>query len=424
MSAPSAPSVPQRVFEGPDPERLLLEAWSIHGTQVRITEPVTVRRGGVLGFFAKAHYRIEVMPGSPLEAAEPVTGEVPRAMPPFDDRTAATAKPAPAPRVARSVVAPSVMVGTTLGTAGALDALVAATEDRVDLDTTRRGSFDRVLETVASSLGDEPASLAATLPAEPASAPGTPPGEPGRRVAPSSLERPVVASRPWTVPEPEPEPEVVDPALAGLREQLVTVGFPADLLAGAASSPRTLLDAFSLAPRPRPLPRTPGSLVAVVGPLTVAKDIAEQLGVPSEHVARARRTRSAGEQASALVVHDEQEAADLAPGWRRDRVGVVAVSVTSLSRDGAWARNVLRALAPSMTIALASATAKAEDIGAFCAAIGGVDALVIEGLEATLTPASVLATGIPVGMLDAMPADAATWADVATRALARRSAEA
>ena len=118
MSAPS----PQLVFEGPDPERLLLEAWSVHGTQVRITEPVTVRRGGVGGFFPKEPYRIEVVPGLPAPA-EPSfhdTSEVPCAVPSSTDEPQARAAAAP---VRRQVLQPST-IHRPATTAEALDALV------------------------------------------------------------------------------------------------------------------------------------------------------------------------------------------------------------------------------------------------------------------------------------------------------------
>lgn len=313
--------------------------------------------------------------------------------------------------------------------ASPLEALVAATEDEVDLSSSRRASFDDILDKVAGSLGDEPSSLGATLPAEPprhapepphhAPQPAAAPATPGRHLRSSALERPVVEARPWSAPGQRP------PAPDGaLTEQLELLGFPAGLIEQAATAPRTLLEAFALATSPRALPRTPGSLVAVVGSTQVAKRIAELCGVPAVELARARRWRADHEASSPLVVHDAYEAADLAPGWRRDRVAVVALAVSSAGRDGAWARQLLRALAPSMTIAVASATTKPEDVAATCEAIGGADALVLEDVDATLTPAASLSAGIPVGMLDGLPADAATWVAVASRALARRGARA
>lgn len=466
----SAPSAQQLVFEGPDPERLLLEAWSIHGTQVRFSEPVVVRRGGIGGFFAKAHYRIEVVPTTPGETGADLGGARPAetSVPQSDEaletvvaspygataRPAHTAQPAgtdapaapllpflppdaPPPRpplppipaeLAPAASAPPVPSGPAdAGARRALADLVATTEDEVNLHSSPRPSFDEVLGKVVGSLGDDPAGLAAAVPATARSVPAGP-GDAAIAGAstPSAGDGRVLPSRPW-------DDAAADglaggaPAGAGrsaseaLREQLTLVGFPNRVLAEAPTAPRSLAEAFALAPTPRPLPRTPGSLIAVVGSLAVARGVAAQVGLPPGEIGRARRARAIGEAPSPFVVHDEQEARDLAPGWRRDRVGVAAVMLSSFTRDGAWARAMLRAMAPSMTIALASATMKGEDVLALCNALGGVDALVVEDLEATLTPAAILGTGIPVGMLDGVAADPASWSAIAARALARRS---
>ncbi|HXQ62735.1 MAG TPA: hypothetical protein VN796_10400, partial [Acidimicrobiales bacterium] len=55
------------------------------------------------------------------------------------------------------------------------------------------------------------------------------------------------------------------------------------------------------------------------------------------------------------------------------------------------------------------ATAKAEDVAAWAEALGGIDALALENLEATVSPASALGVGIPVARIDGQPATAARW---------------
>jgi hypothetical protein len=428
MSAPSR----QLVFEGPDPERLLLEAWSVHGTKVRITEPVVVRRGGIGGFFQKEHYRIEVVP-EPEEPASPsnmpaatVDVDLPGGAPSLATRPMAIQE-------GRRILEPSVIYQSNNAAAAALGALVNATEDCVELDTSKPASFDEVLDKVASSLGEDPGSLSLSFPADPTLEPAPVEASAATWAALDAPARTEVAdsalaSAMSTASEQEPLPAAapLPSALASpsVLEELDLLGFPRSLLEAADAPVRSLVDAFALAPRARALPRSPGSLIAVVGSLHVARLLAAQLGVARHEVARARRWRARGEPASPLVVHDAYEAADLSPGWRRDRVGVVAVNVASFLEDALWAREVLRAMGPSMTIALASATTKAEDIAAACAAIGGVDALALEDLDATLTPAAVLATKIPVGMLDGAPANEANWVVTASRALARRAKEA
>ncbi len=613
----SAPSAPQLVFEGPDPERLLLEAWSIHGTQVRITEPVIVRRGGIGGFFAKEHYRIEVLPAAPMAPhARMVAPDAFSSPSPETPHLGYPAAAGPAPVPASSAPfeqATGLPVPGTPGpaTSWALAELVAATEDEVNLHSAPQPSFEEILGKVAGALGDDPVTFDGRLPADPMAAPaapsalhellagthpatidGTDPitavaehtaepriadpitavtpvvpapvdaagapaaepqppaGEAGTaamdagvtspapdpsHLSSAALDRPVLRSRPWTLAdaaltggaEPvtagapvqaeageagvaaeaaaeagvtaeagvpaevapgeaaprgrharraaplapddpqaataqaaprgrharrhEPaelappaeqasrprharrdETTVSAPGTGGrapasgsadeLAVQLARIGFPGGLVAGAATAPRTLEAAFGLAPAAVALPDEPGSLVAVVGAPALARAVAELVGLAPDEVARARRGRAGSETASHLVAQDAATAAELAPTWRRGRVGVVAVAVGSPLEDGPWAATMLQAMRPTVTLAAASATMKPDDVRVFCAMLGGVDALAVEDLEATLSPASVLETGIPVAMLEGRPADAGAWVAAATWALARRSA--
>ncbi|MDA8295487.1 MAG: hypothetical protein M0004_02655 [Actinomycetota bacterium] len=450
MSTPSQPLV----FEGPDPKRLLLEVFAAHGPGAKISEPVAVREGGVLGFFAKMHYRVEVTPPAP--------GGSP-----------ATPAPTPAPRsVAAAVAAADATAapGATSATGAALAGLIAQTEDEVDLNTSRQESFEEILDKVASSLGEEPGAELALLgapaiaatPSMPTVAPVTRPGRVLRNdelanavfselpLAPLAPGDALVAPRrppmsPATSAPAAPvhhktmEEELAGLALeparrgelggvvmpAGVSTDLALVGFPLRLLGSRAGELSSLSEAFGLAPVARALPKTAGSLIAVVGSggraLSAAKAIAAEIGMEHAAIPRAlaRRGRSAAEDH--LVVHDATEAADLSPGWRRGRAVVVTVSVPATADAGEWTRAVLGGLAPSMTLLVASAAAKTEDVQAMVQTIGGVDGLVLEDCGETLTPASVLSAGLPIARLDGQPAGASAWVAVAERALERRS---
>lgn len=448
-------SAKPRVFEGPDPERLLLEAWSVHGTNVRISEPTAVRRGGVFGFFSKLHYRIEVL-------------EAPAPPPPAE--SAVLPAPAGADAVAVSAVRPG-------GAAGALDALIAETEDVVEIGEREPADFDAILAKVVSALGEDPedslARLAPSVAAPDASVatrapqsdrpPPVLPGDTtaaddagplrvadaaGASVAPDAVEIESIsldALRAVPTPPPAPATAVRSDVLAGvpahepppapaaapspattpgLARRLCAVGVPGELAETLALA-ETLEDACAAFPAPRRLPTTRGSLVAVVGPPLVVRDrahaIAAELGVAADEVAfalpRRRRTPAAGH----LVVTRPDEAGDLAPGWRRNRIGVVALELSANSDDAeAWAATMLDALAPSMTLVIAQASEKPEDVAQRCAALGGADALCLEQLGETLTPASALASGVPVATLDGRPADAPTWRRAIEHALGRR----
>jgi hypothetical protein len=121
-------------------------------------------------------------------------------------------------------------------------------------------------------------------------------------------------------------------------------------------------------------------------------------------------------------VTDAESAAALAPGWRRDRVGVVAVAAEDTTTERTWAREVLRAARPSFTLALADARTKNEDLATFLSAIGGVDALALHRTEATVSPAQLLTLGLPVARLDGAEVTSTTWAAIVRDAAARRGA--
>ncbi len=392
------------VFEGPDPEQLLVEAWSKHGTSVRISEPVCVRKGGLYGFFSKLHYRIEV---EPLEAREPATS---------------TSQDA-----AREPVA-------SASPAEMLERLVDTTEDVLEIHGPARRSFDDVLDGVASSLGDEPGNFDADLSSglargelaphhPPAVANHSPSPAPGDTADPGDTAAPATDARGGATS-----------GTVRAADRLLAIGVPPELLSRATDVDGAwdLAEAvFSLLPVARPLPSVPGALLAVVGELgralELAGELADELGLDGTELALASPAPPPFAFPADLAVSDTTRAAALAPGWRRDRVGVVAVDAASPGASATWVRQVLRALRPSATWAVVSAISKSEDVEHFASSIGGVDALALDGIALTVTPAAVLRSGIPVARLDGMPASPAAWsaavghllADAGTPARAR-----
>jgi hypothetical protein len=75
---------------------------------------------------------------------------------------------------------------------------------------------------------------------------------------------------------------------------------------------------------------------------------------------------------------------------------------------------VLDALEPTMVWGAVEATRKAEDLLSWSDQLGGVDALSVDRVDETLSPATVLRCGIPVGRLDGRPATPALWAALLT----------
>ncbi len=409
------------VFEGPDPEKLLIDAWSVHGTGVRISEPACVRKGGLFGFFQKLHYRIEVLPAVPE--------------PPASRSTARAATQAP------------------VTTASALERLVESTEDVFEVDGPPRRSFDEVLDGVASALGDDPATFAASGIAGLATAgalatevveretagheaPGAareaaarrersavgrfddPLGELRRLAAGEAGEAPA-GERDFSAPGP---PNAVGAPRAA-RETLDGLGFPRELVDRVPGrlAPLAAIDAAcALLPAASPLPDVAGALIAVVGELgralEIASTIIDDLGLDDAEIAVVAADRPGFAVPTHLIATDARTAAALSPGWRRDGVAVVAVGTGTDRASARWCRTVLHALRPTAAWAVVSAAAKPEDVACFAASAGGLDALVVDDLDATVTPAAVVRAGVPVARIGDAPATARRWSELlATR---------
>jgi len=175
-----------------------------------------------------------------------------------------------------------------------------------------------------------------------------------------------------------------------------------------------LLEAFGgLTPAP-PLPRRAGSLLVVVGAgvpaRRLAAALADEIGVDPVEVPFASRDASAYTVVTGkLLVRSAEDAAELAPGWRRSKPAVVAVDAAVTGTERSWASHVIASLRPTAVWGVVDATSKTEDVAAWVQALGGIDALAVENLDATVSPAAALGLGIAVARIDGQPATAARW---------------
>lgn len=302
----------------------------------------------------------------------------------------------------------------------------------------REKPFGEVLSEVASSLGEEPGTYrpdhdrmrrprrAGTSgdAGEPAEAVddsdgGTAAQAPDGTAAALTLEHEeATGSIAVQLPLIQIEEEVPPDLGATIVDLLRAAGFPEQLLPRAPLAPEhsTIEAVFAALPEPPPLPAEPGGLVAVVGSAglvrPVANSVALAVGCPRDEVAVASATASDRHARPEYRARTAAQAAAMSPGWRRDRVGVVAVYAPPLGADQRWTRQILRALRPSCVWGMAGATTKPDDVRRWITAIGGIDALVMTEVGATATPAAVLSLGIPVTRLDDEPATPARWAAV------------
>jgi hypothetical protein len=66
-------------------------------------------------------------------------------------------------------------------------------------------------------------------------------------------------------------------------------------------------------------------------------------------------------------------------------------------------------MAPSAIWLAVDARTKVEDIAATAHALGGVDALMLEDVARTTTPAAPLGAGTPIALLDGLFAEPVQW---------------
>jgi hypothetical protein len=175
-------------------------------------------------------------------------------------------------------------------------------------------------------------------------------------------------------------------------------------------------------------PHRPGSLLVMVGDLDRSLECAAALayreGIDVETIVVASQARHRRGVAARLLVSSPEEAADLAERSRRlPHPLIVAMHAPVSAEPDRWATRMLAALAPTAVWGVAPATHKSEDLAAWAEGLGGLDALALEDLSSTTSPADVLAAGIPVASLDGRHATPALWAAlIAARLLLARVA--
>jgi hypothetical protein len=150
----------------------------------------------------------------------------------------------------------------------------------------------------------------------------------------------------------------------------------------------------------------------------VARDLATELAIDPESVVVVSQANDRGLPPWLHVADASTAAQRRRSWWRRDRVTVVAVESCEGMEEAAWARGVVDALEPTLTWGVVDATRKPEDVAAWAERVGAVDAIALENVRATVSPASILHLGIPIARLDGRRATPERWAQVLVERLA------
>lgn len=383
------------LFEGQDLEEVLSEAQLVFGADVEIVQANRVRKGGLLGFFAREWF--EVWAHGPAEA---------RANPALTllDRDAADEE---------------------------IDTFQSMVTNALAAQSTGDG-FGNAME---QFFGDDPRAEYSPGGLGPAGQQQAAPA-----VATSATPRPTeggvaLAERPTRM-------ELAD-AIAGVLPTAPALPGSASTLAvaSATSAAVALEDAprgASIFDEPRQartdllwavldrietmtdVPQLPTEgIVAFIGDASTAlplvQELGHRLGAWGNEVAVVTR-RQHDDIPAWLAVDDLGDLTSRAPRWRK-REGVVPVIIDdSIDKPNLdWVGETMDALRPAQARLVAEAWRLPEQVGRVALRLGGVDALELAQAGETIDPLAMLDLDIPIGSVEGRPASpellAAVWLD-------------
>ena len=231
-------------------------------------------------------------------------------------------------------------------------------------------------------------------------------------------ERRAVLAELQAVPLPPADPKAgltgMTPARA--RPVLKRMGVPTSLLPaeGRLGLVPALFRSLSRMPMAPAVCLQPGEVMAVIGhadrALLLASRLALSIGLDPAEVVVASPAEVGEPGSDRMVIGSGAAAEAHAEEWAtRSRPTVVSIAAAPGSGREAWASNVIEALQPAAVWGVVEAIRKPEDVSAWSRAVGQVDALAVEDLDATTSPAAVLGTGIPVALVDGQLSSPETW---------------
>ena len=212
-----------------------------------------------------------------------------------------------------------------------------------------------------------------------------------------------------------PGDDALTGALRGVGLDPALVATVIDAVAAGGGLEMGLVEALATLTVAPAVPVRPGSLLVVVGAGDPARRLgaalADEMGIDPARIPLASLDAGAYALATGpLLLRSAEDAAERAPGWRRSEAAVVVVDAGVTNRERSWAAHLIAALRPTAVWGVVDSTSKTEDIAAWAAALGGLDALALENTDATVSPAAALGAGIAVARINGHPATAARWA--------------
>ncbi len=470
-----------KLFEGPALEPLLEQITREVGPNAKILRAERSRHGGVMGFFARERYHLTVEPPPsakrrrPAKTARDTAKPTARAACPPSAPVRGTRQPEPP--ASRTSGAESTLRTPhhspnrpAKGDQGLWDppnpfaALADAMHDELAVvspsdpiadaadrhvppakfaDVLRQAAMEASGATLAGTDRGtpEPSTTQAGTNATLGTPKAVPSPRPAREVGPSvdphrdldpprtlqiasRCDPPAVHRSRCAAPRNLPRPLV-------LAEQLRQTGLPdndvVQVLRALDEGRRhmdLLVEVFRQAPVPPALPSTPGAVVAVVGTRAAATRsaarIATDLGLPPASVVTIPESNTPGARRDGAPDQRPPLQAAISSGSGSSPASPVVVTVRSAMTGASRLRaaHMLATIAPAAVWGVADATAKPEDVTAWATALGGLDALVVTNVAATVSPAAILRCGIPVARLDGLAATPEHWAATIGRLIA------
>lgn len=438
------------LLEGPDIESLLVRVRDEHGPGARIVSAEKVRSGGFAGFFSRERFEVQVeidaaggfgMPGQAAAAAAVPPSAAPPSVPASHVAMLPAGSGAPGSLLdlAEAVDARELAALSTATASGSAttEAHVASTE--TPAVSTEAVDFASLLADLVAGAGDDaghPDEDANALVWRPAAL--VPAPRSGGVVSPHA-SGPAPTETGWLTPHESARLAPAEPAPAAPAEttwlaspeasRLAALGLPPALVASVATAAGTLAErleqAFAGLPEAPALPAAPGDVLVVAGDGVPAYEVARGLATrlrldPAAVLLAAPSALGTGVSAARRISGPTQAQRRSRTLHRADVASVVAVDAPLDDGGAEWARRVADELAAATVWAVVDATRKTADLADQLARLGRVDALVVRNAARTADPASVLALGLPVAVLDGVPATGRAWATLLLDRMERR----
>lgn len=372
------------LLEGKEIEVLLQQVRSDYGQYARIVHAERVRTGGLVGFFAKERYEVEVEIDDAYVAKNQTQAPVSS---PGPSRSALSL---PTAQVTRSDEEPLALL--------LAEAMNQVTDDLVGQSapgpkpSTSGAAFAQVLGSVANGLGVESA------------------------LEPSA--QPIAQQNSNPNPKPRGKKELELPEPGNNTQMLVSIyGNPQNSVVSPVTSSE-LAVVETLPTKAVKPPRGPGQVLAVVG---------EAVEAFSAGIELAKRMRI--QQSRVLLAAPEPVIPGLAANRRlgdaltarkrslkflsESMPSVVAIDlpISAIWNEelAEWAEEMVTAVGAIEVWAVVDATRKPADLARWLAQLNRVDALIVHNARATDDLKSVLDLGYPVAVLDDLPATNMLW---------------